>query len=135
MPITNCEINLILTWSYKCVLSNDTKATTFAITDTKLYVLLVTFSTKDNVKLLQQLKSGTINWSKYQSKVTIQLPNPYLDHLIDPIFQGVNRLFGLSFEITTDRTVHRKYYLPTVEIKDYVMFNRQNLFNQPVKSN
>ena len=136
MPITNCEINLILTWSYKCVLSNDTKATTFAITDTKLYVLLVTFSTKDNAKLLQQLKSGTINWSKYQSKVTIQLLNPYLDHLIDPIFQGVNRLFGLLFEITTDRTVHTKYYLPTVEIKDYnVMFNRQNFFNQPVKSN
>ena len=118
MPITNCEINLILTWSYKYVLSNDTKfAITFAITDTKLYALLVTFSTKDNAKLLQQLKSGTINWSKYQSKVIIQLPNPYLDHLIDPIFQGVNRLFGLSFEITTDRTVHTKYYLPTVEIR------------------
>ena len=136
MPITNCEINLILTWSYKCVLSNDTKATTFAITDTKLYVLLVTFSSKDNANLLQQLKSSTINWSKYQSKVTIQLLNPYLDHLLDPIFQGVNRLFGLLFEITTDRTVHTKYYLPTVEIKDYnVMFNRQNFFNQPVKSN
>ena len=38
MPLTSCAINLILTWSEKCVLSNDTEATTFAITDAKLYV-------------------------------------------------------------------------------------------------
>ena len=49
------------------------------------------------------------------------MPNPYLDYLIDPSFQGVNRLFVLSIENTTDRTVHTKYYLPTVEIKDYNM--------------
>ena len=122
MPLINCEINLILTWSDKCVLSNDTKATTFAITDTKLYVPVVTLSTQDNAKVLQQLKSGfkkTINWNKYQSKITTQVPNPYLDYLIDPSFQEVNRLFVLSFGITTDRTLHTKCYLPTVEIKDY----------------
>ena len=45
MSIINCEINLILTWSKKCVLSNDTKATTFVITDTKPYVPVVTLST------------------------------------------------------------------------------------------
>ena len=45
MPLNNCEINLILTWSEKCLLSNDTKATTFAITDIKLYVPVVTLST------------------------------------------------------------------------------------------
>ena len=45
MPLNNCEINLILTWSVKCLLSNDTKATTFAITDIKLYVPVVTLST------------------------------------------------------------------------------------------
>ena len=56
MPVINCEINLILTWSDKCVLSNDTKATTFAITDTKLYVPVVILSTQDNAKLLEQLK-------------------------------------------------------------------------------
>ena len=45
------------------------------------------------------------------------MPNPYLDYLCDPSFQRVNRLFTLLFENTTDRTVHTKYYLPTVEIK------------------
>ena len=95
MPLINCEINLILTWSDKCVLSNDTKATTFAISDTKLYVPVVTLSTQENAK------SGfkrTINWNKYQSKVSIQAPNPYSDFLIDPSFPEVNRLFVLSFE-------------------------------------
>ena len=57
------------------MLSNDAKPTTFAITDTKHYVLVVTLSTQDNAQLLQQLKSAfkrTINWYNYQSKITIQ---------------------------------------------------------------
>ena len=48
---------------------------------TKIYFLVVTLSTQDNAKLLQQLKSGfirTIHWNKYQSKVTIQRQNQYL---------------------------------------------------------
>ena len=100
--LINCEINLILTWSEKCVLPNDKKAKTFAIIDTKVYVLVVTLLTQENAKLLQQLNSGfkrTINWNKYQSKVSIHAPSPYLDFLIDPSFQGVNKTFGLSFEI------------------------------------
>ena len=87
--------------------------------------------------MLEQLRSGfkrTINWNKYQPKVLVQAPNPYLDFLIDPSFQGVNRLFVYSFENKDDRAAHTKYYLPTVEIKDdNVMINGQNVFNQPVK--
>ena len=74
-----CEKNLMLTWSYKCVLSNDTKASKFSITDTKYYVLFVTYSTQDNEKLLEQLKSGfkrPIIWNKYEPKVSVQAPNP-----------------------------------------------------------
>ena len=93
----------------------------------------------DNPKLLQQSKSGfkrTVNWNKSQSKVTIQVQNPYLDYLINPTFQGVNRIFVLSFESTTDRTGHTKYYLPAVEAKDYnVIIDVQNVFNQLVESN
>ena len=51
------------------------QTSTFAITDTKLYVPFVTLSTQDNAKLLHQLKSGfkrTIKWNKHQSKVRIQ---------------------------------------------------------------
>ena len=81
MTLIKNKINLILTWPRTCVLSNDTKATTFAITDTKIYVSVVTLSTKNNARLLRQLQSGfrrTINWNKYRSNVTIQTPNPYL---------------------------------------------------------
>ena len=72
MPLINCEVNLILTWSKDCVITNSTGEGKFAITETKLYVPVITLSTKDNAKLLQQLKSGfkrTINWNKYESSV------------------------------------------------------------------
>ena len=72
MPLINCQINLILTWSSICVITNSTGTGTFSITDAKLYVPVVTLSSQDNAKLFQQLKSGfkrTINWNKYLSKV------------------------------------------------------------------
>ena len=72
MPLINCEVNLILTWSKDCVITNSEGEAKFAITETKLYVPVVTLSTQDNAKLLQQLKSGfkrTINWNKYQSSI------------------------------------------------------------------
>ena len=58
MPLINCEVNLILTWSSTCVITNFTGAGTFEITDTKLYVPVVTLSIQENAKFLQQLKSG-----------------------------------------------------------------------------
>ena len=78
----------------KCVIVSNTapnQEIISAITDTKLPVPVVTLSTQDNAKLLQQLKSGfkkTINWNKYQSKVSIRAPNPYLDYLIDQLSES-----------------------------------------------
>ena len=64
------------------------------------------------------------------------MTNQYLDYLIGPSFQGVNRLFVLLFENITDRAVHTGYYLPKIKIKDCnVMIDGQNFFNQPVKNN
>ena len=87
----------------------------FKITDTKLYVPVVTLSTQDNVKLLKQLESGfkrTNNCNKYQFEKANQAQNRYLDFLIDPRC--------------------KQYYLPTVKIKDYnVMIDgRNSLINQ-----
>ena len=70
-----------------------------------------------------------------QTKVSTEGLNQYLDFLIDPSFQRVNRLFVLLFENEVDRKVHTGYYLPKVEIKDYiVMIDTKNFFEQPVKS-
>ena len=142
MPLINCEVNLILTRSTTCVLVAtrvDNQNAKFAITDTKLYVPVMTLSTQENTKLLQQLKSGfkrVINWNKYLSKPELLAKNSNLNHLIGPSFQGVNRLFVLAFENDHDRTSDDEYYLPTVEIKDYnIMINGENFFDQPIKNN
>ena len=139
MPLINCEVNLILTWSSTCIITESNGAGTFAITDTKLYVPVVTLSTQENTKFLQQLNSGfktVINWNKYLSKPELLAQNPNLNHLIEPNFQGVNRLFVLAFENDINRTTHDAYYLPNVEIKDYnIMINGENFFDQPIKNN
>ena len=138
MPLINCEVNLILTWSKDCVISSATGETKFAITEIKLFVPVVTLSTQGNAKLLQKLKSNfkrTINWNKYESGTNIFAQNRYLNYLINTSFQGVNRLFVLSFKNVNDRTSHSTYYLPKVEIKDYnVMIDGKNFFDQPINS-
>ena len=142
MPLINCEVNFILTWSSTCVLvstNNANQVATFAITDTKLYVPVVTLSKQENTKFLQQLKSGfkrVINWNKYLSKPELLAQNPNLNHLVEPRFQGVNRLFVLAFENDNHKISTRRYNLPTVEIKDYnIMINGENFFDQPIKNN
>ena len=132
MSLINCEVNLILTWSSTCVITNSNGAGTFEITDTKLYVPVVTLSTQENTKFLQQLKSGykrVINWNKYLFR-----RNTNLNYLVEPSFPGINRLFVLAFEGDTQRTSHSGYYFPNVEIKDYnIMINGENFFDQPIK--
>ena len=139
MSLISCEVNLILTWLSTCVITDSNGAGTFAITDTKLYVPVVTLSTQENTKFLLQLKLGfkrVINWNKYLSKPELLAQNPNLNHLIESSFQGVNRLFVLAFEDDAQRTTHDAYYLPNAEIKDYnIMINGENFFDQPVKNN
>ena len=84
------EVNLEFTWSRDCVITNSTGEGKFEITETKLYVPVVTLSTQDNAELLQQIKSGfkrTINWNKYESSVKTFAQNRYLNYLINPSFQ------------------------------------------------
>ena len=140
MLLINCETNLILSSSIYCVVTNSSGAETCEITETKLYVAVVTLSTQDNSKLLQQLKSGfkrTISRNRYESNIKTFAQNRYLNHLIIPSFQGMNRFFVLSFENESDRTSHSNYYyLPRVEIKDYnVMINGKDFLDEPISSN
>ena len=107
IPLFNCEVELILTGSKNCVLADATRRNAqddnpaivpprgleFELTDTKLYVLVVTLSKENDIKLLQQFKSGfkrTIKWNKYRSQMTIQPQNNNLNYLIDPTFTNVN---------------------------------------------
>ena len=133
--VFNCEISLQLKWSENSTLVAGTVANqnpSFQINDTKLCVPAVTLSTQENIKLLKQIESSfkrTINWNKYLAQTTNQAQNIYLDYLIDPSFQGVNRLSILSFK-DDGRESHNQYYLSTVEIKDYVIINEINVSDQ-----
>ena len=139
MSLTDCEINLILTWFENCVIVSTDVANQnaiFAISDTKPYVPVVTLSTQDNSKLFQQLKSGfkrVIIWNKYFSKPGLLTKNLNLN-LVETSFQGVNRLFVIASENDTQRTSAKGYYLPNVELKDYnITIDRKNFFDQPIK--
>ena len=118
MLLINCEKNLRLTWSENCVLTskaqrdkfigagtdenpqfpeiNNPSNVTFKITDTKLYVPVITLSTKDGNNVLEKLKSGfkrSIKWNKCRSEMTNQTKTNHLNHLIDSTFIKVNYLF------------------------------------------
>ena len=130
IPLINCKVELILTWFKKCVLIdkltkdadyganprvseiNNPENAIFKITDTKLYVLVVSLSKENDIKLLEKLKSGfkrTIRWNKYRSQMTIQPQNNNLNYLIDPTFTNVNRLFVLPFS-RNNNTDNRHFF-------------------------
>ena len=98
-----------MTWFENCFIVSTNvanKGDAFTITETKLFVPVVALSTQDNTILLAQLKSGfkrKINWNKYLSKPELLARNPNLNHLVEPSFQGINRLFVLAFEDDAQR--------------------------------
>ena len=110
----------------------------FEITDTKMYVPVVTLSNKKDIKLLEQLKSvfkKAIKWKKCRSQMT---KNNNVNYLIDPTFTNVNRLFVLSFtrdNAGDNRDSFSHYYVPNVEIKDFnVLIDGKSFFDLPVKN-
>ena len=103
-----------------------------------MYVPVVTLSTQDDSKLLEQLKTGfkkTIIWNKYRSEMTKQSKTNNLNYLIDGTFTNVNRLFVLSFENEDDRTSFSKYYTASVKIKEFnVLIDGRNVFDTSIKN-
>ena len=157
IPLMNCEVSLALNWSENCVVTSLEKrlvtaaqgdnsavyddsltGATFKITDTKLYVPVVTLSAENDNKLLEQLKQDlkeTIKWNKHRQEMSNETENNNLNYLIDPTFTILNRLFVLSFENEADRGSFSKYYIPIIEIKDFnVLIDGKQFFEIPVKN-
>ena len=158
IPLINCEVELILTWSKNCALADMTvnaaanraivapSGATFKIKETKLYVSVVTLSKGNDIKLLEQLKSGfkrTIKWKKYRSQMTVQHQNNNLSYLIDPKFTNVNRLFVLPFQRNAGENNPTKdhrdsfshYYVPNATMKYFnVLTDGKSFFELPVKN-
>ena len=122
ITLINCKVSLTLTWFENCAITRKATRTadannnlpainaptnaTMRIKDLILYVTVVTLSSKDDNKLLKQLKLGfkrTIKWNKYRSEISNQTEANNFKDLIDPTFNKVNRLFVQSFENEDDR--------------------------------
>ena len=137
MPLINCKVELSLPWFENCILSSVGTAATFAITDTKLYVPIVTLKTEDNAKLWKLLSEefkGSIYWNKYRI-IFKNYDNEYIRERLDASIQGVNRFFVLAYAYSnnvTNENSFRKYFLPRLKIKNYnIEIDGRNFCDQP----
>ena len=140
MPLINCKVELSLKWYENCILSSAGTAATFAITDTKLYVPIVTLKTEDNAKLSKLLNEGfkrSIYWNKYKI-IFKSYNNEYIRERLDASFQGVNKLFVLDYESgdnVTNENSCRKYFLSRIKIKNYnIEIDSRNFYDQSINN-
>ena len=124
-------------------MSNFAGDTTFKIRNTKLYVLIITLSTKDNVKLTNKLNEGferSVYWHKYKTKIESKKADDDLTRFyLNAFFEGVKKLFILAFENTDngneeiERNRFRKKIFPRVNITNYnVLIDGRNFCNQQI---
>ena len=136
--LINCEISLQLKWCKDCFLVAGNAAKEVPEIKITLSLSVVTLSTQDNMKLFKQLEydfKRAINWSKYQSKEKNQAQSRYWDFSIYLSFQGVDRLFVLSFKDKDDRQSYKHNYLPNVKIEKYnIAIDGRNFIDQPIKN-
>ena len=138
MPLINCKAELSLKWYERCLLTV-ANTSTFKITDAKLYLRIVTLSSKDNVKLSKLLSEGfkrPIYWNEYKViPEKIYAANENIRILIDPSWQGINRLFVLAYlnDNTSTANSYRKYFLPRIKIENYnIEIDGRNFYDQPI---
>ena len=110
---------------------------TFRITDAKLYVLVVTLSTEDNIKLIRQLSEEfkrPVYWNEYKIvRNKIYNENHYIRELLDSSHQVTKRLFVLAYNNQVSVDSFKKYFLPRVKIKNYnIEIDGRNFYDQPI---
>ena len=126
MPLINCKVELSLSWNKSCILSSVANDSTFEITDTKLYVPVVTLKPEDSAKLSKLLSKGfkrPIYWNEYKVILNKNYnANGYIRERLDASIQGVKKLIILAYgrenEDATENS-HRKYFLPRMKIQNH----------------
>ena len=162
MPLINCRVKLSLKWIENCVLTTaaigananavGADSETFKMTDSKLYVPVVTLSAEDNARLAKQLDKGfkgPVYWNKYNvidNKIVeiarAKEKGPIME-LLHSSYQGVKRLFVLAYDNTAgDDHVSfdsfKKYFLPRekntfLKIENYnIEIDGRNFYDQPI---
>ena len=113
MPLINCKVELSLKWYENCILSSAGTAATFTITDTKLYVPVVTLKTEDNAKLSKLLSEGfkrSVYWNKYKIILKDYAANENIRERFDASFQRVSKLFVIAYERGDANYVNEKAF-------------------------
>ena len=111
MPLINCKVELSLKWYENCILSSAGTAATFTITDTKLYVPVVTLKIEDNAKLSKLLSKGlfkrSVYSSKYQDILKDHAENENIRERLDANFRGlIDYLFWLMRVVMLLMKIH-----------------------------
>ena len=139
MALINCKVELSSRWYKNCILSSAGTAGTFAITDTKFYVPVVTLKTEDNTELWKLLSEGfkrSVYWNEYGLILKDYDANTNITERLDASFQGVNKLFALAYAYgnnVTNENSYRKYFLPRLKIKNYnIEIDGRNFFDRPI---
>ena len=139
MPLINCKVELPLKWIENCILSSAGTAATFNITDAKLYIPIVTLKIEDNTKLSKLLSEGfkrPIYWNEYKViPEKICATNENIEILIDPSWQGINRLFVLAYlsDNTSTANWYRKYFPTRIKIEnENIEIDGRNCYDQPI---
>ena len=141
IPLINCKVELSLDWYAKCMLNiGNGTAATFAVTDTKFYVPVVTLKTADNAKLSKLLNEGfkrSVYWNKYKIILKDYAANENARERIDVSFQGVSKLFVIAYQHDDDNYVNEeafnKYFLPKITIEKYnVEIDGRNFYDQAI---
>ena len=125
-----------------CILYSTGGSAKLEITDAKLHVPIVTFSTKDSANLTKQLKEGfkrSIYWNSYETKPAKVIEKKNLYELLNASFQYAKRLFVLAYAVAAngddeaDIKDNKKCFLPRGEIKNYnILIDGRNFYDQPI---
>ena len=143
MSLINCKVEFSLKWYNNCILSSSGTAATFTITDTKLYVPVVTLKTKANTKLSKLLSKG-FKWPIYLNEYKV-IPNKnynaneHVREILGASIQGVNWFFfffayiGGNGNNIIEEDSYQKYFLPRLKIENYnIEIDGRNFYHQPI---
>ena len=147
MPLINCKVELKVKWMKLCVLASDgaendhvnSNNLTFILKDSKLYLPVVTQSTKGNQKLSKLLTKGfkrSVHWHEYKTKSENKNSTNECPYFFESNFIGVHRLFVLVYSDPDDAKSYtaQTYFSPKCITKNYNIIISGKNFYEPINS-
>ena len=123
-------------YTSRVTITGNGTAATFTITDTKLYVPIVTLNTEENAKLLNEGFKRSVYWNHYKIFLKDYAANENITERLDASFQGVSKLFVLAYQRGdnyANEDAFNEYFLPKIKIEKYnVEIDGRNFYDQAI---